>query len=99
MKTLSKEIGRGRQSVTYRETFEHNGKKVRIEIKSDSYDFQCYARVSVFHDFQWNKIDSIHHSRMQTPPKLIYRQYDLANEADFKADRNRLVKLAKDVLD
>jgi hypothetical protein len=99
MKTLNKEIGSGGQSVTYKETLEHNGKKLRISIKSDSYRAQCYARVLLFDGDKWNQIDSIHYSRMVTEAKLIYRPNVLPNDSDFKADRDRLVKLAKDVLD
>lgn len=99
MKSLNKEIGKGRQSVFYKETLEYKGKKLRIEIKSDSHRFQCYATVSLFGDSQWNQIDSIHYSRMKTEDSLVYRPNILPNEKDFKADRDRLVELAKDVLD
>ena len=99
MKTLNKEVGQGRQSAIYKETLDHEGDKVRIEIKSDSYRFQCYARVSIFDGSKWNQIDSIHHSRMKTEDGLVYRPNVLPNEKDFKADRDRLVSLAKDILD
>lgn len=101
-KTLNKAIGIGEQDVIYKETADLicNGKtveKVRIEIRSDSYDKQCHARVSVFDGKKWNQVDSIHYSNMKTVSKLAYKP-NPPKESDFKADREALVALAMDVL-
>lgn len=102
MKTLSTEVGLGRQDLNYKEIIEHKGHKLRVSIKSDSYDFQSSAKVEVFDNMKWNHVDGIHFSQMKTPATLYVipkGEKDLSKFAHFfKADRDRLVKLAKDVL-
>ena len=102
MKTLSKEIGRGGHDLNYKETLAIGKDKVRIKIRSDSTDFQSYATVELFGNSKWNLIDYIHHSQMKTPHKLYYMvdKKDIEKaEASFKADRDKLIKLVKDVLE
>jgi hypothetical protein len=102
MKTLNKQIARGRQSLDYRETLEHKGKKVRVRIQSDSYDFQSYAIVELFDGGKWNQLDIIPFSEMETNEGLYYKVKD-SNLSKysylFQKDRDKLIKLAQDVLD
>jgi hypothetical protein len=92
-------IGKGRQDIVYRELVMLTDKKVRIDIKSDSYDFQSHARVSVWNaaEDKWNQIDSLHYSAMQTPQGLCYRD-GWNDAAHFKKDRDRLLTMAKLIL-
>lgn len=73
MKVIKEEYSLGTQSASLSKIIEgDNGLKIKIDIKSDSYDFQSYARVSVFSDLKWNVVDSISFSNMKTPSKLYY---------------------------
>jgi hypothetical protein len=102
MKTLNKEVGLGRQDLNYKEIAEIAGHKVRVRIKSDSYDFQSYAIVEVFSELKWNQVDFIHFSQMNTPEGLYYkvdRNGELStSECHFKKDRDALIKIASEVL-
>lgn len=97
IKTIDREIACGRQDVNYFEVVEYSGEKLRIEIKSDSYLSQCFARIMIWSDRKWNFVDSIHHNNMSTPEKLVYRMQK-ATFGDFVADRDRLVKKAVAIL-
>ncbi|MDD3012632.1 MAG: hypothetical protein PHC34_02890 [Candidatus Gastranaerophilales bacterium] len=82
------------QSISYREIYQLNDKKIKIEIKSDSYHNQCYARASVLKDDDWNIIYTIPYSLMQTPEGLAYKS-DYKNkpataETNFKEDVQKL---------
>lgn len=73
MKIIKEDYSLGTQSASVSKIIEgDNGLKIKIDIKSDSYDFQSYARVSVFSDLKWNIVDTIAYSNMQTPHKLYY---------------------------
>jgi hypothetical protein len=96
MKKLNIELCKGGQYHMYKETLEYNGDKLMLEIKSDSYASQCYARIRFWSDKKWNLIDSIHFSNMETLTKLVHR--DNVNASHFKRDRDTLIKLAKNIL-
>lgn len=90
------------QSISYREIYQLNDKKIKIEIKSDSYHNQCYARVSVLKDDDWNIIYTIPYSLMRTPEGLAYKN-DYKNkpetaEANFKADIQKLKTQIENIL-
>jgi hypothetical protein len=110
---IKQTIDIGRQSVLYTEVSKIADKKVKVEIKSDSYDFQSYARVSVFNenDLEWKKIDSVHFSNMNTKEGLDSypqaRKLSLGMETDkhknffiaeFWKDRDTLVNMARGIL-
>jgi hypothetical protein len=105
MSVISKEIGKSGQSVIYKEITEitigdvlsTKTEKILIEIKSDSYAFQSYARVSVWDNKKWNLIDHIHHSNMATETGLAYKPFKIGEEF-FNVDRNKLVKIAQTLL-
>lgn len=82
------------QSISYREIYQLNEKKLKLEIKSDSYHNQCYARAYVLKDDDWNVIYTIPYSLMQTPEGLAYKS-DYKNkpavaEGNFKEDIQKL---------
>lgn len=77
------------------------GHKVRISIRSDSYDFQCYARIHVWRPamLDWSHVHAIPYQQMRTKPGLCY----LPNGAgmapgNFAADIAELMRVAKEVL-
>jgi hypothetical protein len=96
--TISKEVHKGSQSVTLTEVISVlvNGKKhkLRITIKSDAYRQQCYARVKRWTGSTWNEV---HHILDMKTPEGLKHQRDVG-EADFKDDRNELLRVAERVL-
>jgi len=90
------------QSISYREIYQLNDKKIKLEIKSDSYRNQCYARASVLKDDDWNIIYSIPYSIMQTPEGLAYKN-DYKNkpavaEGNFREDIQKLKHYIEKIL-
>lgn len=90
------------QSISYREIYQLNDKKIKLEIKSDSYRNQCYARASVLKDDDWNIIYSIPYSIMQTPEGLAYKS-DYKNkpavaEGNFREDIQKLKHYIEKIL-
>lgn len=76
MKIIKEEYSLGTQSVHLSKIIEGDkGLKIKVDIKSDSYDFQSYARISVFNstEVKWHILDNIAFSNMKTPPKLYYQ--------------------------
>lgn len=94
--TISEQIGKGRQSIDAERIMrlenEARAVKVRIKIKSDSYDFQSYARAEVFDQaaLKWNQVASIHYSKMSTPSKLAYVK-PTCNFSVFERDIQKLL--------
>lgn len=90
------------QSVSYREIYKIKDKKIKIAIKSDSYENQCYARASVLKNDEWQIIYSIPYSVMKTPNslayKLEYKNSPASAEKEFKDDIKKLKKLAEKIL-
>lgn len=72
--------------------------KVRIRIKSDSYDFQSYAIAEVYspHTLSWNELDKIPYGNMRTPAKLAYKTG--ATIKEFEGDFDTLLERAKIIL-
>ncbi len=90
------------QAISYREIYQIEDKKLKLEIKSDSYHSQCYARASVLKNDEWIQVYSIPYSIMQTPEGLIYKS-DYKNkpavaEGNFKDDIQKLKHYAEKIL-
>nr|QIM10485.1 hypothetical protein PlAlph_3770 [uncultured Alphaproteobacteria bacterium] len=62
----------GSQSVTGQIIYQLNGRTIKLEIKSDSFAVQSYAKVCVFDGTVWNDLYAILYSLMQTPHELFY---------------------------
>jgi hypothetical protein len=73
--------------------------KVKFEVRSNSYDFQCQAVVSVWNEVElkWNRVHSIHHADMKTKHGLCYIPRT-ANPADFALDVAELRRVATEIL-
>lgn len=93
---------KGSQSINFREIYKLDEKRIKLEIKSDSYDQQCYAIAYLLKDEQWKTIYSIPYSEMNTSKGLCYhityRSNASAAEAEFKSDIERLKKYVEKIL-
>ena len=107
VKLISQEIGKGRQDVHYQEVFNIGDNALKINIKSDSYDFQCHAKVSWLdrQEHKWNVIHNIHHSNMKTQDSLCYspQARDIEGNknhfiSEFWRDREELVRVAQSLI-
>jgi len=100
--TIEKITYKGSQSISFREIYKLDEKRIKLEIKSDSYDQQCYARAYLLKDEKWEQIYSIPYSEMNTPKGLCYhvtyRSKAGAAEAEFKVDVQRLKKYIETIL-
>src|SRR5574344_1564602 len=100
--TIEKIAYKGSQSISFREIYKINEKRINLEIKSDSYDQQCYARAYIVKDEKWESIYSIPYSEMNTPKGLCYhvtyRSNATAAEKEFKSDIDRFKKNIKEIL-
>ena len=100
--TIEKSTYKGSQSISFREIYKLDEKLIKLEIKSDSYDQQCYARAYILKDEKWEPVYSIPYSEMNTPKGLCYhvtyRSNAAAAEKEFKADIDRLKKYVKEIL-
>ena len=97
-KVIDEQLTVGKQSVNLVRIEENNGKKFKISIQSDSYDFQSYARMSLWDGVKWHQINSIHNKQMNTPHKLCYRSECRTNVDNlrylFNSDVSQLRKIA-----
>jgi hypothetical protein len=107
IKLISQEIGRGGQDLNYQEVFNIGDNALKINIKSDSYGFQCHAKVSWLNrsEHKWNVLHSIHHSNMKTESQLHHHPQARnigSNKAsllsEFWADREELVRIAQSLI-
>ena len=107
VKLISQQVSKGSQDVNYEEIFNIGDNALKINIKSDSYDFQCHAKVSWLNrkEHKWEVLHNIHHGRMKTQTSLCYhpeaqdmegnKQYFIS---EFWQDREELVKIAKQLI-
>lgn len=107
VKLISQEVSKGSQSVHYEEIFNIGDNALKVEIKSDSYGFQCRAKVSWLNrqEHEWNVLHNIHHGRMKTRDSLssCRQAYDMEGNknyfiSEFWQDREELVKIAKQLI-
>ena len=89
------------QSISYREIYKYKEYCIKLEIKSDSYKVQCYAKASVLANSNWNVIYTIPYSEMKTRSELSYypdyRNNASAAEKEFSQDINKLKQMMSDI--
>ena len=90
------------QSISYREIYKLQDKKIKLAIKSDSYRSQCYSKVSVLKNDEWTEVYTIPYSLMQTPEGLSYKN-DYKNkpalaEGNFREDTQKLKHYIEKIL-
>lgn len=96
---IQSDISRGQQDVNAIYIFERGPAKVRIKIRSDSHDFQSYARVELLSptDLKWSVVGHVPFTDMKTPHKLAYSKTGVA-PGNFHADFDRLLIIADSLL-
>ena len=62
----------GSQSVTCRIIYRLNGRTIKLEIKSDGFAPQSYAKACVFDGTSWKDLHAIPYALMRTPHELFY---------------------------
>lgn len=102
IESIESSVNKGQQSLDFKEVLKLDKFKIRISIKSDSYKHQCFARIDVWNELKWNNIHSLHYNEMNTKDKLIY-SFEESHDSSkafklFKEDREKLLKIAKEVL-
>lgn len=107
--SLSLEVVKAKQAIEYREVLTLKEFKLRLEMKSDSYKKQCYARISVWNGKEWSFLDSIHYSLLSFKDGLISVPHNQPinvptektheqNVGYFIKDRNILLNRAYNIL-
>ena len=61
----------GNQSVTCRIIYQLNGRTIKLEIKSDGFAPQSYAKACVFDGTSWKDLYAIPYALMRTPHVLL----------------------------
>lgn len=96
-KVIDRTIAIGMQSVTATDILVINGKKVKFEIKSDTYRSQSHATSMLWTGDRWNSVHSIQPSLMATEIGLIHKPNG-ANAADFAKDFTELERVTLAIL-
>jgi hypothetical protein len=97
VEVIDRNLARASQSLTLTDIVAApNGDRLRIRIKSDSYDFQSYARIDRWDGTQWHNVHSIDYANMSTATKLSYDPR--SDVTDFAKDRMRLLTAAINIL-
>ena len=92
----------GSQSVSYREIYKQKDKKIKVELKSDAYLSQSFARASVLINDKWEVVYNIPASLLSFEEKLIYKpgynnKPELAAK-EFKKDVDKLKEQTAQIL-
>jgi hypothetical protein len=96
LKPIKVEVAKSGQNVNYCEVLDFGKRRIRIHIRSNSYQDQCHAKVEVWND-EWKFVDSIDPGVMQTP-KGLYSAREKPVRDPFLADRDELLRVAQAVL-
>ena len=91
------------QSISRRVIYNHKNYKIKLELKSDSYIVQCYARAYALDGLEWKLVYSIPSKEMQTREGLCYyvpyRDEKAPNaKKEFDRDIDRLKKYISEIL-
>ncbi|MBP9689620.1 MAG: hypothetical protein KBE91_08420 [Bacteroidia bacterium] len=72
MKVILEEISKGRQNVFVQKIIQGTNNLIRLDLNSDSYDFQCYSKIYIF-DKTTNKWNVLYNNcNHLIPSKLAY---------------------------
>lgn len=90
------------QGINYEEILQlYSGHKIKIKIRSDSTHCQCYAKVFVFNsnNNEWNLLDEIPYSRMETKHGLHYEPRNIGLGLHYYSDdAENLLIMANNIL-
>ena len=100
MKTIDRQIALSRQSVFFTEILKIGETRLKVSIESNSYSFQSHAKIMKWSGAKWNVVHFLHHESMKTPHTMYVWDVKKTKEPKhFMADRDQLIKVAKEVLD
>lgn len=86
---VNERIWNEKQSWYYESTLTISGRKIKIEIRRNAYDFQSWAIALLFDGNKWNQIAHIPHPQM----KCMHVSYvGNASVEDFREDTDALIK-------
>ena len=99
-RTIESIVYEGSQSINRREIYELGDLKIKLELKSDTFDIQSYANAYALDGLEWKVIYSIPYSLMKTPIKLHIKYENRINNAEkeFETDVQRLKKYIREIL-
>ena len=85
---IEETVSKGDQDVHYLLIGNMDGNKVRVMIRSNSYDFQSHAKAEVWSktDMRWNPVTHRPFGAMQTPFKLCYNKDNWNRVDHFRED-------------
>lgn len=98
---ISETIFNGKQGTGTKRIYDvsspRGGFVIKVEVYSDNYDFQSYARAEVWSpvSLTWNPIHSIHYSNMKTRSGLTSRT---GTSKEFTADVTTLLNTSFEIL-
>ncbi len=100
-KSLNRLVTIKSQGVQFLEHLSHNGRKLRIDIYTDTYKQQghCHLEVLDTQAMKWNLVVFKPANSMETEENLCYRQ-DVRQrnlEKDFEQDRQWLLNIYEDL--
>lgn len=102
-KTIESIMYAGHQSISRREIYMLGNIRIKLDLKSDSYEQQCHAIAYALDGLEWKVIYSIPYSQMNTRNGLVYAvDYRNGNEnrakKEFETDVQRLKKYVQEIL-
>jgi hypothetical protein len=100
VRTIDRQVTHGSQDLTYVEVLMLRDHRLRVEIRSDAYEDQSYARIKRWDGNQWQFLHDLGRGVRKTPAKMHYKDPAIhgSQEAVFLKDRDTLVKLAGEIL-
>ena len=95
VESLTVSISKGSQDVRFEELVKVGGEKLLLQIRSDSYQVQCWAVVKIWDPAKrcWNDLASVHYGQMRTQKGLSYQPRPVVAN-DFTVDRAELLRKA-----
>ncbi len=99
VKTIDTQLSKGQQDYIYTEILSWNSHKLRVSIKSDSYEFQSHAKIARWDGDKWHNVYSIPYSQMSTKHGVYYQDHvRKITVDDFQDDRDKLIIMAKEIV-
>lgn len=101
IKSLDYLVSKGSGTVDYKEILTATDKsgsfhKLKIDIRSDQYARQSFAKVSRWDGERWNEVDNVPFSKMQTEINLSSKPDEISiHPRHFVRDRDELIRLCQ----
>jgi hypothetical protein len=86
VQTIEEVVYTGQQSRNYRKLYSFRGRKFKIAIKRDSYDFQCSAVGYLWKGEEWVNVYSIFYKNMASLKTVEVYSQTVTTVEHFRAD-------------